>query len=159
MSQMADFQEGEGRFIDGDTIIKQSPMAWMLPAFPWVVILSVAAFTDFLTFGLLPVGLAMLVVLPRYFSWRNSKFILTNSAIIVARAGFGKSSEIEVLISAVKEYAVSPGLLGGPLGYRKITLYLDDAKMLPMTYIPADSSLEDHLTSRGVTLKVETPNS
>ena len=97
---MADFQEGEQRFIDGDTIIKQSPMAWMLPAFPWVVILSVAAFTDFLTMGILPVGLAMLVVLPRYFSWRSSKFILTNKAIIVSRSGFGKSSEFELGNSA-----------------------------------------------------------
>ena len=98
---MADFQEGEQRFIDGDTIIKQSPMAWMLPAFPWVVILSVAAFTDFLTMGILPVGLAMLVVLPRYFSWRSSKFILTNKAIIVSRSGFGKSSEFEVELSLI----------------------------------------------------------
>ena len=155
---MADSQEGN-QFIDGDTHIKQSPMAWMLPAFPWVMILSVAAFTDFLTMGILPVGLALLVVLPRYFSWRSSRFILTNSAIIVSRSGFGKTSEIEVLISTIKEYAVSPGLLGGPLGYRKITLYLDESKMLPMTYIPADSFLVDHLTSRGVSLKVETPNS
>ena len=156
---MADFQEGEQRFIDGDTIIKQSPMAWMLPAFPWVVILSVAAFTDFLTMGILPVGLAMLVVLPRYFSWRSSKFILTNNAIIVSRSGFGKSSEFEVEISKISEYTVSPGLLGGSLGYRKVTLYLDENSMLPMTYIPAESSLVDHLTSRGVSLKVDTPGS
>ena len=157
---MADFQEGEQRFIDGDTIIKQSPMAWMLPAFPWVVILSVAAFTDFLTMGILPVGLAMLVVLPRYFSWRSSKFILTNKEIIVSLSGFGKYSEFEVEISRVNEYTISPGLLGGPLGYRKVTLYLDENRMLPMTYIPAESPLVDHLTSRGVSLKAEeTPNS
>ena len=145
-------------FIDGDTVVKQSSMAWILPAFPWAVILSVAAFTDFLTMGILPVGLAMLVVLPRYYSWRGSKFILTDKKIIAVRSGFGKTSTFDILISSIQEFSIKPGMLGGPLGYRRIDLKLSiegEDKVLPLTYIPVSSPIVDHLTSRGVTLKAE----
>ena len=155
---MADFQEGEQRFIDGDTIIKQSPMAWMLPAFPWVVILSVAAFTDFLTMGILPVGLAMLVVLPRYFNWRKMSITLTSTQIRITQPRFGNHPDIIRNFSDINGYTVSSGFLGGPLGYRRIDLHLEEEgvdKMLPLTYIPVQSPLIDHLDSHGITLKVE----
>ena len=57
-------------------IVGQSNWAWMWASTPWVILFGLSIVFDFLTFGILPIVFASIVIIPRLLATRRTKYSL-----------------------------------------------------------------------------------
>ena len=137
--------------IPADAIsIKQSGWVWMLPALPWIALLAVSFFIDFISFGIIPLVLAAVIVGPRFIAWRRTLFILTEEHLVVQRGGFSGYQRVDLPFSDLREVVVRPGMLGGTLGYTTVYVTLRDGRVAILDHVPTSSPLIEHVRARVV---------
>ncbi|MFL2640577.1 MAG: PH domain-containing protein [Dehalococcoidia bacterium] len=129
-------------------LVKQSSYAWVLPIVPWMIFIVVSLFIDFLTFGLLQLGIALLFIVPRWISYSRTAFILTSEYITIKRGTFTGSDSLDLPISALQEVNSKPGILGQSLGYTSLTLVLKDGRSAHLSYVPINAPIRSHIESR-----------
>ena len=129
-------------------LVKQSPWAWVLPIVPWIIFIVVSLFIDFLTFGLLQLGIALLFIVPRWISYNRTAFILTSEYITIKRGTFTGSDSLDLPISALQEVNSKPGILGQSLGYTSLNLILKDGRSAHLSYVPISAPIRSYLESR-----------
>ena len=135
--------------IPGDAIVVlQSNWAWMWSAAPWVVLFGVATVFDLFTFGLLPMVLAAIVIIPSYMSFRKTAYILTDTHVIIQQGTLFGSQQVEVAIANLGEVLEVPGMFGRSLGYTGIHLVLKDGRVALLRYVPLKAPLAHHVRSR-----------
>ena len=128
--------------------VRQSSWAWIWPAFPWAVLASLSLIIDQITFGVFPLFLATVLVLPRYMSWRKTAYILTNDYLVIVQGSFSKSRRYDVPISQIGSIQVQPGFFGKSLGYFSVLLAIKDRGVISLTYTPQRSQLEERIQER-----------
>ena len=129
-------------------IVRQSAWAWIWSAVPWVILLFGSLFIDLITFGTLPLVLAVVFVLPRYISWRKTAYILTNEYVVIRQGAFGRGQRFDILISQISGIQVRPGFFGTSLGYVSVLLTIKDQGVIGLSYTPARSALVKHIQAR-----------
>lgn len=127
------------------TIIRQSNWAYMLGALPWVILAGASYTFDFLTFGILPITIAVLMVGSRYVGFLRTAYILTDKSLIVIRGSILGKNRADILFTDVAEITVRSGMVEGYLGYTSIILQLKDEGVIALYYVPANSTLADYL--------------
>jgi hypothetical protein len=125
--------------------IQQSSWAWLWPAFPWVVLALVSMVIDIITFGLLPMLLATIWVLPRYIGWRRTSYILTHDHIIVIQGALGKNRRFDIPVDQIESMETQPGFFGRSLGYFALVMAIKDKGLINLPYTPERSYLEKHI--------------
>ena len=133
---------------DDATVVRQSNWAWLWYAVPWGVFGAVSILVDFITFGTLPLVLAVVIIVPRYLGWRRTAYFLTEEGIVVQRGGLGGSRRYELPISGIRDMQVRPGFFGGTLGYVGVYLALRDGQVAVLDHVPARSPLVEHVRTR-----------
>ena len=135
--------------IPGDAIVVlQSNWAWMWSAAPWVVLFGVATVFDLFTFGLLPMVLAAIVIIPSYMSFRKTAYILTDTHVIIQQGTLFGSQQVEVEIANLGDVLEVPGMFGRSLGYTGVHLVLKDGRVAFLRYVPLKAPLAHHVRSR-----------
>lgn len=132
----------------GSTVVKQSSWAWQLPAAPWVVFSVSSIFVDFLSFGILPLFLMAIVVVPRYLRWRKALYILTEDHVVVLRGGMTGRQRFDLPIAEFADMSIRPGIFGSALGYRAAHITLRSGSRLVLDYLPQNAPLMAHVQSR-----------
>ncbi len=130
------------------TVIRQSNWAWQLPAAPWVIFVLASFFIDAITFGVLPIFLACIVVVPRFVRWWKSLYILTEDHVIVFQGGLLGRRRYDLPITEFTDVGVRPGIFGGTLGYRAVDLSLREGGLVVLDYLPQDAPVAEHIRSR-----------
>ncbi len=130
------------------TVVKQSSWAWQLSAVPWLLLVAAGFFFDFISFNLLPIVFAVILVLPRYISWRKSAYILGEEFLVYDRSVLFSSQRIIINYSELIDIQTRPGMFGKTLGYMDVYLVQNDDKIYTLPYVPIKSPLLDHVTSR-----------
>ena len=133
---------------DDAIVVRQSNWAWRWGAAPWLALLGAAVAFDFITFGVLPSVLAAIFIVPRYMSYRNTAFILTERYLIIQQGTFMGQRRFDLLIADLNDVLVKPGQFGRSLGSIGVNLQLKDGGMVPLRYVPAESPLVEHLRAR-----------
>ena len=128
-------------------IVRPSRWAWMWPAVPWVVLASASLLIDLFSFGTLPIFFAVIIVLPRYITWRNTAYILTNEYLVVQK-GRGRNQRFDLPISQIVDIQTRPGMFGRSLGYASVLLTSKEGGVATLPYIPAGSPLVGHILTR-----------
>ena len=125
-------------------IVKPSSWAWLWYTTPWIA-LGAASFFDVITFGIFPVLIGVLFVLPQYIRWRSTFYILTDEYVLVKR---GARQLYTVPFSDVTEVRRHPGLFGNSLGYAAIYLVLKDGRSAFLSHVPTASGLVEYVLAR-----------
>lgn len=128
--------------------VKQSGWAWLWAAMPWAVFVAVALSFDFLSFGILPLFLATMVILPRYLGYRKTAYILTNDNLIIHQGSMMGKYRYDLPMSEIGSLAVQPGPFGTALGYAAVHLELKDGQVAILRYVPLDSPLIGYVRTR-----------
>tara|TARA_B100001123_G_scaffold156906_1_gene181714 strand:- start:1381 stop:1836 length:456 start_codon:yes stop_codon:yes gene_type:complete len=135
--------------IPGDAIVVlQSNWAWMWSAAPWVVLFGIATVFDFFTFGVLPMVLAAIVIIPSYMSFRKTAYILTDTHVIIQQGTLFGAQKIDLGIERLSEVLELPGMFGRSLGYTAVHLVLKDGRVALLRYVPLSAPLAQHVRSR-----------
>ena len=120
-------------------VVRQSNWAWLWAAAPWVLFFGLSVNFDFISFGIFPMVLAAIVIVPRYLGFRNTAYILSNSHLIIMQGTIKGSHRIDVSLDLLKDVAVQHGMFGRSLGYTGMTLQLKDERIAYLRYVPVRS--------------------
>ena len=149
-SEEEEHQEEEHQIVEipeDSIVVRPSSWAWMWPAVPWVVLASASLLIDLFSFGTLPIFFAVIIVLPRYMTWRNTLYILTNEYLVVQK-GRKRKQRFDLPISQIVDIQTRPGLFGRSLGYASVLLMSKEGGVATLPYIPAGSPLVGHILTR-----------
>ena len=131
---------------DESVIVRQSDWAWMWASAPWVVLFGLSIVFDFLTFGVLPIIFASIVIIPRFLATRRTKYIVTSNELIIQQGSITGYQRMQIPLSELDSVTVEPGRFGQMLGYVGIHLQLNDGKIAKLNYVPAKAQLDKYFT-------------
>ena len=122
-------------------IVGQSNWAWMWASTPWVILFGLSIVFDFLTFGILPIVFASIVIIPRLLATRRTKYIVTSNELIIQQGSITGYQRIRIPKNELESVTVQPGRFGNMLGYTGVHLELNDGRVAMLNYVPANANL------------------
>ena len=132
---------------DAITVL-QSQWAYMIYTVSWLVFFGATFAFDFLTFGILPIVIAICVIGGRYLVFRRTAYILTEKHLVIFQGSLMGQNRIDVPFADLNNILVQPGMFGGVLGYTGVGLQLVDQQVALLHYVPIASPLLEHLRAR-----------
>lgn len=126
------------------TVIRQVQWAWLWSSLPWIVVLVVFLYMGILEEVMTSVILIIIIV-PRYFMWRRTKYTLTNDILIYQRGGITSSKAYPLPITKIKDVRTRYGLFGRALGYQAVDVLMDNGAVANMAYLPIVSNVSGQI--------------
>ena len=111
----------------------------------------ISAFWDAISFGILPLVLAVAVILPRYMGWRSTRYVITPDNLILQRGVLGGSQKYEVPVTDFRRVEVNYGWFGRSLGYHRVDVVLRGGGKASMTYVPASANVPERVERMMIT--------
>ena len=133
---------------DDAMVVFQSQWSYMLYTIPWLILLGFSLTLDAISFGLLPVVVAIYIIGSRYMSFRRTAYILTGEHFIIFRGSFMGRNRIDFPLSNISEVLIQPGIFGQTLGYTSVRMLLADQRVMVLEYVPLTSPLLQHPSIR-----------
>ena len=143
---MADteYNDGSIEIPDDAIVIRPSHWSWLWWAVPWIIFAFAGVSLDAISFGILPMVLALIVIVPRYLGWRTTSYTLTEEYVIIRQG----RQRFNLSMTQIKEVQVRPGPFGRTLGYALIYLILKDNRGVMLQHVPQSSPLIQHIEAR-----------
>ncbi|MBK50096.1 MAG: hypothetical protein CL768_03555 [Chloroflexi bacterium] len=132
---------------DGDVIteVRQVKSAWVWSASPWlIVILAIALFMEPIT-EVIAIMMAVVVIVPRFFLWLRSSYVLTENVLIYNRGGMIRTGTYKIPLSRITEVSENYGRVGRTLGYKSVVIKLANGVNASLAYIAPESDLHEQI--------------
>lgn len=133
---------------DGDVIteVRQVKSAWVWSASPWlIVILAIALFMEPIT-EVIAIMMAVVVIVPRFFLWLRSSYVLTENVLIYNRGGMIRTGTYKIPLSRITEVSENYGRFGRTLGYKSVVIKLANGVNASLAYIAPESDLHEQIS-------------
>ena len=117
-------------------VVRQVQYAWLWSSMPIIILATVFYFIPIVDPLIVSIFLVV-VIIPRYFSWRRTAYVITDQFLTYNRA--------RIPMSSLKGVKSNPGLFGRTLGYEAIEIFLDNGAFIKLTYIPSVIGLTSHI--------------
>ena len=102
-----------------EEIVYRTRLRWIV--FLWPLIISLCGVAIGSKEGVGILGLAAIVSIPKFISYKNSEFGLTDKRIIL-KTGFIRQNSHEILLAQIEGIQVEQGILGRILAFRSIVI-------------------------------------
>ena len=128
------------------TVVRQVQYAWVWSSMPWLAVVAVLLFT-----GIIPIDeitatvLTAIIVLPRYFNWRRTAYIVTSDTLIYQRGGIFKTNRYPIPLTKIKGARARYGRFGRVLGYQAVDIVMENDTVASLGYLPPLSGLAELL--------------
>jgi hypothetical protein len=129
-------------------IVLQSRWAYMSHTIPLLVFFGVSLFVDFLTLGILPLGIGLYFIGSRYLSFRRTAYILTDEHLVIFQGSLMGQKRFDVPFADLINVQFQPGMFGRALGYTGVIVQLIDQRVSLLHYVPVASPLLEYLRAR-----------
>jgi membrane protein YdbS with pleckstrin-like domain len=128
-------QKQEG-YPEGTLVIKRSIWAWIWWVAPWIIagFIFIGASGDIFLMVFCWI-LGVISSVPRYFAWKNTRYVVLEDALVFQRGLMGTSQRYPIPASEFRKIRERKGFLGGPLGYRSVDIFLQRGQ-LTLSFIP-----------------------
>jgi membrane protein YdbS with pleckstrin-like domain len=145
--------------IPGDaTVVKQVQYAWVWSSTPWLVgIGAVLFFFPEIFDPAIALVLTITIIVPRYFMWRRTAYIVTNDTLIYQRGGILKTTRYPIPISTLKSARARYGRFGKALGYQAVDIVLESGAVASLAYLPPTAGVAEKLQELIDASEPETP--
>jgi len=117
-------------------VVRQVQYAWLWSSMPIIVLATIFYFLPIVDPLIVSIFLVV-VIIPRYFTWRKTAYVITDQSLTYNRA--------HIPISSLKGVKPNPGLFGRTLGYEAVEIFLDNGAFIKLTYIPSVIGLASHI--------------
>ena len=134
---------------DGQIIaeVRQVKSAWIWSSGPWlIVILAIMLFMEPIT-EIIAIMMAVVVIVPRFFLWKRSSYILTENVLIYNRGGMIRTGTYRIPLSRITEVSENYGRFGRTLGYKSVVIKLANGVSASLAYISPESDLHEQIAS------------
>ena len=108
--------------------IRQVQYAWVWSSIPWLAIIAFIYYTDILIEGMPLLGaiVSIVILIPRFASWKSTRYIFYTDKFIYNRGGLFGSHQYTIPLDKLKDIQDQHGFLGRSLGFKTVNLILDD---------------------------------
>ena len=130
------------------TVVKQVTWAWLWSSTPWLALVLLLVEIGWLPDPITALPLVVIIVVPRYFSWRRSAFILSDDILFYQRGGILKTSTYPISWARLTDVRARYGKFGRALGYQAVDILFDNGRMVSLTYVPLPAGLGDRIRER-----------
>ena len=130
------------------TVVIQSKWAWIWLVIPWAIFIIVSLNFDAISFGILPLILALIVTVPGYLRWQHTSYILADEYFIYIKGSMSGHQRYDFRYTQFRDIRVQPGPFGRTLGYAAVLLALEGRGVLVLPHVPENSPLVEHFRSR-----------
>ena len=128
------------------TVVKQVQYAWVWSSTPWLVAVAALLLTQIIPIDeVTSVVLTLIIIVPRYFNWRRTAYILTPDKLIYQRGGILKTSRYPIPISNLRGARARYGRFGKVLGYEAVDIMMASGAVASLTYLPPLSGVAEYL--------------
>ena len=134
---------------DGQIIaeVRQIKLAWVWSSLIWLIVISaIALYIPEIT-GIIGIMMAVVVVVPRFFLWKRSSYILTENVLIYNRGGMIRTGTYRIPLSKITEVSENYGRFGRTLGYKSVVIKLANGVSASLAYISPESDLHEQIAS------------
>ncbi len=108
--------------------IQQVQYAWVWSSIPWLLIIAFIYYTDILIEGMPFLGaiVSIVILIPRFASWKNTRYIFYSDKFIYNRGGLFGSQKYTIPLEKLSDIQDQHGFLGRSLGFKTVNLILDN---------------------------------
>jgi len=117
--------------------------SWWLLAIV-VIIFAVGVFPDPFT----PAVLVFVIVIPKYWQWRRTRYYLTEEALIYQRGGILQTRRYLIPFNRLKDTRARFGMFGRALGFQHVDIMLENGAIATLVYVPAQMNIADYFQKR-----------
>ena len=140
-------QEQEQEIPEDAVVIKQVTWAWLWSSAPWIA--AIFLLYNFLAIEpIIASVLLLIIILPRYWQWRRTAYILTDDNLIYQRGGLLSSRKYNIPFASLVEVRSRDGMFGRGLGYQAVDIVLDNHGTASLTYVPQNMGVADLIRER-----------
>ena len=135
---------------DGEVIteVRQVKSGVLWSSGPWlIVILAIMLFMEPIT-EVIAIMMAVVVVVPRFFLWLRSSYVLTENVLIYNRGGMIRTGTYRIPLSRITEVTENYGRFGRTLGYKSVVIKLENGVSASLAYIAPDSDFHQQIAAR-----------
>ena len=133
---------------DDSEIVKQVTYSWLWSSLPWLIVL-LALYAFGVIEEITGAVVILVVVLPRYLETKRTFYAISKNSLVYQRGGLFGSQRFLFPFSNIRDVKVRDGILGRPLGYQSVDVYLDKGTVATLNYISPDSNAFD-LINKGI---------
>ena len=89
--------------------------------------------------------MAVVVIVPRFFLWLRSSYVLTENVLIYNRGGMIRTGTYKIPLSRITEVSENYGRFGRTLGYKSVVIKLANCVNASLAYIAPESDLHEQI--------------
>ena len=95
-----------------------------------------------------PSVLVFIVLIPKYWQWRRTRYYLTEDALIYQRGGILQTRRYQIPFARLKDTRVRHGMFGRALGFQHVDIMLENGAIATLIYVPAQMDVADYFRKR-----------
>lgn len=144
-------EKSDSEIPDGAVVFRQSHWSWMMNSLIWFGIIAIVASFDFISMGIFPIFMALVVVIPRIITWRNTRYMCTEDHLLISVGGIpGLQRKImaELPIREISTFRIRHGFFGRTLGYGEVTFWRGDGQNVRLSYVSEYTTLVNYIDAR-----------
>lgn len=141
-------QQQEPEIPEDAIVVSQVQYAWLWSS--WWLVAIVAVLFAFSVFPdpFTPAVLLLIIVIPKFWQWRRTKYYLTDDTLIYQRGGVTKTRRYPIPLSRLIDTRARYGLFGRALGFQHIDIMLDNGAVASLLYVPIQTDLVTYFHER-----------
>lgn len=132
--------------------VAQVPYAWLWSTWWLLAIVGILYFTG--VFGSIgdpfvtPTVLVIIILVPRYWQWRRTRYYLTEDTLIYQRGGIMQTRRYQIPIKRLKDARARFGMFGRSLGFQHVDIMLDNGAVASLLYVPIQADIASYFRER-----------
>ena len=128
--------------------VAQVQYAWLWSSW-WLLAIVLLLFA----FGIFPdpftpAVLVFVILIPKYWQWRRTRYYLTEEALIYQRGGILQTRRYLIPFNRLKDTRARFGMFGRALGFQHIDIMLENGAIATLVYVPAQMDVVDYFQKR-----------
>lgn len=128
--------------------VSQVQYAWLWSSW-WLLAIVLLLFTfNVFPDPFTPSVLAFVILIPKYWQWRRTKYYLTEDTLIYQRGGIMQTRRYQIPISRLTDTRARFGMFGRALGFQHVDIVLDNGAVASLVYIPIQMDVAAYLRKR-----------
>ena len=125
--------------------VAQVQYAWLWSSW-WLLAIVVILF--FVYEPIMPAVLMIIVLIPKYWQWRRTRYYLTEDSLIYQRGGILQTPRYLIPFSRLKETRARFGMFGRAFGFQHVDIMLENGAIATLQYVPSQMDIVDYFQKR-----------
>ena len=128
--------------------VAQVQYAWIWSSWWLLAIVAILFVASIFPDPFTPAVLAVVILIPKYWQWRRTRYYLTEDALIYQRGGILQTRRYLIPFERLKDTRARFGLFGRALGFQHIDIMLENGALATLVYVPVQMDIVGYFQKR-----------